>query len=138
MGFGITITASVSTNTDSPTEKERSAQVGFWSPKKKIWLSFLSIGENMKTVRKTWKLSWKEAKKNLTLEGFLSLLRSNVFNASIFTVGAFAWLLSFALRGSLLSLYIGLLFVVGASIYWNLWFFSQKPEALKDQSNDAE
>ena len=92
----------------------------------------------MKTVRKTWKLSSKEAKEKLSLEGFLSLLQSNVFNAITFTVGAFFWLLGFSLWGDLLPLYFGLLSVVGASIYWNLWFFGRSPEPQKESVKDAE
>lgn len=137
MGFGIAVTVSVSTNTDSPTECERSVQIGFWGPKRKVWASFLLIGENMKTIRKNWKLTPKEIKEKFTLEGFLSLFKSVALNAVIFTVGAFVWLLAWVQSGSLLSLYFGTLLVIGAAVYWNLWFSSKKPGTLEEDLTDV-
>jgi len=46
------------------------------------------------------------------------MLKSNVTNAIIFTVGAIMWHYSYITSQESFSLYIALLFTVGASIYW--------------------
>jgi len=58
MNFGITVTVSASVRADSKDESEHSVQVGFWGPKRKLWLSFLRVGENQRIIKKTWQFAW--------------------------------------------------------------------------------
>ena len=116
MGFGITITAALSTRTNSPQESEKILQIGLWSPKKKCWMSYRSVGEGKKPVKLDLKLTWKE---------FVVMLKSNAFLAIIYTINSVIWWWNFYIYSDLVSaipyfLYalLAILSSLAASYYW--------------------
>ena len=116
MGFGITITAALSTRTNSPQESEKILQIGLWSPKKKCWMSYRSVGEGKTPVKIDLKFPLKE---------LVAMLKSNVTLAIIYTTCSAIWWWNYFIYSDIVSaapysIYalLAILSSLVASYYW--------------------